>query len=153
MALWVWQPECWQTLTTPDVLVVTLHGWHHRRCMNGWMWGNCKALWIKVLYKCNPFIYFLDREILNKLPRELSLRRPHHQLSAVVPQPQPAGLIVSGDLRPGGRLRLCRGDLPERGGQVCARLSVPLLRRRRRDPPRTGGPETRKHMVREDFNF
>jgi len=28
------------TLTAPDVLVVTLHGWHRRRCMNGWMWGN-----------------------------------------------------------------------------------------------------------------
>jgi len=23
--------------------------------MNGLMLGNCKALWIKVLYKCNPF--------------------------------------------------------------------------------------------------
>jgi len=39
------------TLTAPDVLVVTLHGWHRRRWMNGWMWGNCKStIWMQSIY-------------------------------------------------------------------------------------------------------
>jgi len=46
------------TLTAPDVFVVTLHGWHRRRCMNGWMSGNSKDLWIKALYKIQ-YIYQL----------------------------------------------------------------------------------------------
>ena len=31
---------------------------NRRWCMNGWMRGmNCKALWIKALYKCSPFTF------------------------------------------------------------------------------------------------
>ena len=37
--------------------------WCVNVCVNGWMRGkNCKALWIKALYKCSPFtIYHLQR--------------------------------------------------------------------------------------------
>jgi len=48
-------------LTAPDVLVVSLHGWHHRLCMNEWVNVRqyCKAIWIKAIYICNPFIIYM----------------------------------------------------------------------------------------------
>lgn len=50
------------TPTALDVLVVILHGWHHRLCMN-WIWGNCKAIWLKALdhwpFPCHSDIYIM----------------------------------------------------------------------------------------------
>jgi len=75
------QFTCWFSfLHQSHVLVVTVHGWHHRRCMNGWMWDNCKAIWMKALYKCNPVTIMCSRWELNPAiyhPNN-SIPFPHH---------------------------------------------------------------------------
>ena len=46
-----------ETLAAPDVLVVTLHACHRRRCMHVCVNVRqyCKVLWIKARYEGNPF--------------------------------------------------------------------------------------------------
>jgi len=57
------------TLTAPDVLVVTLHGWHRRRCMNGWKWGNAVKRYIDAAH------FHVDGDPLTFVPPVLFLYR------------------------------------------------------------------------------
>ena len=42
--------------------IATNRRWCVNVCVNGWMRGiNCKALWIKALYKCSPFPFTISR--------------------------------------------------------------------------------------------
>ena len=94
-----------------------------------------------------------NSKILQQLPRGFGLLLPPDRLPAVLPRPQPAPCVLPGGLQPDGRMRLCSGDLPERGGPLCARLAVLLLRGGRGDPPRTDTLETGNRLVREHFQF
>lgn len=57
------------TLTALDMLVITLHGWHHHWCTNEWKCGYCKAIWIKVRYKSNLFTIFFTYIVIMLLEK------------------------------------------------------------------------------------
>ena len=46
--------------------------WCVNVCVNGWMRGkNCKALWIKALYKCSPFTIYHSSPTTEKLSHDV----------------------------------------------------------------------------------